>query len=44
MTKFRKPLVAAAILGTLATLTSACAGSGGKPSDTAYVARDVETL
>ena len=44
MSMFRNPIVAAAVLGTLATLTSACAGSGGKPSDTAYVARDVESL
>ena len=34
-------------LGTLVAatvLTAACAGTGGEPKDTAYVARDVETL
>ncbi|NCP18719.1 MAG: outer membrane protein assembly factor BamD [Erythrobacter sp.] len=40
----RKNLVAAAALGTLATLTTACAGGSAGPTDTAYVARDVETL
>lgn len=44
MTNLSKNLVAAAVLGTLATFTSACAGGSGGPSDTAYVARDVETL
>ena len=45
MTFTRKPFLAAVALGTLATLTTACAGgSASSPTDTAYVARDVETL
>ncbi len=44
MTFLRKNIAAAAILGSLATLTTACAGGSGGPADTAYVARDVETL
>ncbi|GAB5349504.1 outer membrane protein assembly factor BamD [Alteriqipengyuania sp. 357] len=45
MRAFRKNIAAAAVLGSLATLTTACAGgSGSGPADTAYVARDVETL
>ncbi len=44
MSIFRKTYIAAAALGTLATLTTGCAGAGGGPRDTAYVARDVETL
>ena len=40
----RKTFVAAAVLGTLATVTTACASGGSGPRDTAYVARDVETL
>ncbi len=38
-----KVLGAAAVLAASLTLT-ACAGQGGGPRDTAYVARDVETL
>ena len=44
MTSLRKNIAAAAVLGSLATLTTACAGGSGGPNDTAYVARDVETL
>ena len=40
----RKTFVAAAVLGTLATVTTGCASGGSGPRDTAYVARDVETL
>jgi len=36
-------MMAAALVGAT-LLTSACAGRGGGPEDTAYVARDVETL
>ena len=36
-------LATAAVIGASLTLT-ACAGRGGGPKDTAYVARDVETL
>ena len=36
-------LATAAVIGVSLTLT-ACAGRGGGPKDTAYVARDVETL
>ncbi|QDM39798.1 MULTISPECIES: outer membrane protein assembly factor BamD [Bacteria] len=38
-----KLIATAAVLGASLTLT-ACAGRGGGPADTAYVARDVETL
>jgi len=38
-----KLLATAAVIGASLTLT-ACAGRGGGPKDTAYVARDVETL
>tara|TARA_B100000678_G_C18170655_1_gene487059 strand:+ start:372 stop:1175 length:804 start_codon:yes stop_codon:yes gene_type:complete len=44
MSRTRKTFVAAAVLGALATVTSGCAGGSGGPRDTAYVARDVETL
>ena len=45
MTANAKTIAAALALGTIATLVSGCAGSGsGGPGDTAYVARDVETL
>lgn len=44
MTSLRKTLATAVALGTIATLTSACAGGSGGPADTAYVARDVESL
>ena len=40
----RKTFVAAAVLGTLATVTTGCASGGSGPRDTAYVARDVESL
>ena len=43
----KTPLVRAAILATAASamlLTAGCGGRGGKARDTAYVARDVETL
>ena len=40
----RKTFVVAAVLGSLATVTTGCAGGSGGPRDTAYVARDVETL
>ncbi len=42
----RSPLklaLVAAVVGSSLVVTG-CAGSGGKPKDTAYVARDVETL
>lgn len=38
-----KPVLAAAAVSAL-ILTAGCAGRGGGPKDTAYVARDVETL
>jgi outer membrane protein assembly factor BamD len=38
-----KPALSAAALAAL-VLTAGCAGRGGGPRDTAYVARDVETL
>lgn len=38
-----KPVLAAAAVSAL-VLTAGCAGRGGGPRDTAYVARDVETL
>jgi len=44
MSTTRKTFVAAAVLGSLATVTTGCAGGSGGPRDTAYVARDVETL
>ena len=44
MTILRKKFLAAAALGSLATLATACAGGSSGPADTAYVARDVETL
>jgi outer membrane protein assembly factor BamD len=33
-----------ALVAAATTLTAGCAGRGGEPKDTAYVARDVETL
>jgi len=39
----RRPVFTAALLGTALAL-SACAGGSAGPTDTAYVARDVETL
>ena len=44
MSTTRKTFLAAAVLGSLATVTTGCAGGSGGPRDTAYVARDVETL
>ena len=44
MSTTRKTFLAAAVLGSLATVTPGCAGGSGGPRDTAYVARDVETL
>src|SRR6476620_2833701 len=38
------PRIAAAVLIGASLTLSACAGRGGGPKDTAYVARDVETL
>ena len=38
----RSILLGVAIASSL--VLSGCAGSGGEPADTAYVARDVETL
>ena len=40
----RSRLALGAALAATTLLTSACAGGGGRPKDTAYVARDVETL
>ena len=39
----RRPVITAALLGAALAL-SACAGGSAGPTDTAYVARDVETL
>ena len=39
-----KHVLGAAVLAAATILTAGCAGKGGKPKDTAYVARDVETL
>jgi len=44
MTFLRKNLAAAAILGSFAMLTTGCASGSGGTRDTAYVARDVESL
>lgn len=43
MTSRSKPILAAALVGALLA-TSACGGGNNRPKDTAYVARDVETL